>query len=286
VPRTNNPADSFNVDAWAVLDALPGGLAALDAAGIIRYTNAAWQKVLSQNGLASEEMSVGKNFLAGYEAIFHPRDEDRAAIAEGLRAALSGTSERFDLDYIYRDSGERRWFTTTIAPYLDNGVRCAIVRQQDVTHRKEAEEALRASEAERARLQEEIIRSQAAALAELSTPLIPLSDHALIMPLIGVMDSRRAQEVMNTLLHGIAASNARLVVLDITGVSVVDTHVAGALIRAAQAVRLLGARIILTGIRPEVAQAVVGLGVDLSIIETRASLQDGIASALRPGAAR
>jgi anti-anti-sigma regulatory factor len=69
-------------------------------------------------------------------------------------------------------------------------------------------------------------------------------------------------------------------------VSVVDTHVAGALIRAAQAVRLLGARIILTGIRPEVAQAVVGLGVDLSIIETRASLQDGIASALRPGAAR
>jgi PAS domain S-box-containing protein len=142
----------------------------------------------------------------------------------------------------------------------------------DLTERKRAAE-------EHARLQERIIQAQAATLAELSTPLIPISDHVVVMPLIGAIDSDRAQLVLETLLHGIERNHARVAILDITGVPLVDTQVAKSLITAAQAVRLLGARIVLTGIRPEVAQTLVGLGVDLGDIVTHSTLQSGIAYA-------
>jgi PAS domain S-box-containing protein len=144
----------------------------------------------------------------------------------------------------------------------------------DLTERKRAVE-------EHARLQERIIQAQAATLAELSTPLIPINDQVVVMPLIGAIDSDRAHLVLETLLHGIERSQARVAILDITGVPLVDTQVAKSLIVAAQAVRLLGARIVLTGIRPEVAQTLVGLGVDLGDIVTHSTLQSGIAYATK-----
>jgi rsbT co-antagonist protein RsbR len=134
-------------------------------------------------------------------------------------------------------------------------------------------------QAEHARLQEEMISIQATALAELSTPLIPISERVVVMPLIGSLDEQRAQRVLDTLLHGVSGSGAQIAILDITGVPVVDTQVANALIRAAQSVKLLGAQVVLTGIRPEVAQTLVGLGADLNDIITRSSLQSGIAFA-------
>jgi anti-anti-sigma factor len=137
------------------------------------------------------------------------------------------------------------------------------------------------AEAERAALHEQIIDAQRAALRELSTPLIPVSDDVVIMPLIGTIDTGRAQQVMETLLEGVAHYQASLAILDITGVSVVDTQVAQALVGAAQAVKLLGAQVVLTGIQPQIAQTLVHLGVDLSGIETRGSLQSGIVYALR-----
>jgi anti-anti-sigma factor len=129
-------------------------------------------------------------------------------------------------------------------------------------------------------LQQQIIDAQRDTLRELSTPLIPITDEVMIMPLIGTIDSGRAQMVMEALLEGVARHQARLVILDITGVAVVDTQVAQAFIQAAQAVRLLGAQVMLTGIQPQIAQTLVTLGVDLSDIITRGSLQAGIASAL------
>lgn len=137
-----------------------------------------------------------------------------------------------------------------------------------------------ALEIERERLQDEMFRMQELALRELSTPLLAVSDHAVVMPLVGAIDSRRAQQVIETLLEGITTHSANIAILDITGVTVVDTQVANALLRAAQAVRLLGARVVLTGIRPEIAQTLVGLGADLSEIVTRSSLQSGIAYAI------
>jgi rsbT co-antagonist protein RsbR len=162
-------------------------------------------------------------------------------------------------------------YTTQLIPLPNNHIATMLV---DVTERKRAEEALRQSIA-----LEETIQAQNAVLAELSTPLIPISDQIVAMPLIGSVDSRRAQQVIETLLLGISTSGAQIAILDITGVPVVDTQVADALIRAAQAVKLLGAQVVLTGIRPEVAQTLVGLGTDLGGIVTRSSLQSGIAYA-------
>ncbi len=132
---------------------------------------------------------------------------------------------------------------------------------------------------ERARqvlIQEEIIRAQEITLAELSTPLIPISEHVVVMPLVGMVDSRRAERVMEVLLLGVAEHQARIAIIDITGVSVIDAQVANALVLAAQAVRLLGSQVVLTGIQPHVAQTLVGLGVDLKALVTRSTLQSGI----------
>ncbi|MEZ4383348.1 MAG: PAS domain S-box protein [Nannocystaceae bacterium] len=143
----------------------------------------------------------------------------------------------------------------------------------DITETKRAQEA----ETER---QDAIIRAQAAAIEELSTPLIPITDEILVMPLIGAMDSVRAKLVIDSLLTGIGEAGGEYAILDITGIPVVDTAVAGVLIKAAKAVRLLGAEVILTGMRPEVAQTLVNIDVDLGGIITRGTLQGGITYAL------
>ncbi len=143
----------------------------------------------------------------------------------------------------------------------------------DITEHKQ-------SLAEQQRLQETIIQLQAATLAELSTPLIPITDKVVVLPLIGAVDTQRAQQILTTLLEGVAERRAQMVIIDITGVPTVDTQVANTLIHAAQAVRLLGASILLTGIRPEVAHTLVNLGVDLRGIQTAGTLQSGIAKTL------
>jgi anti-anti-sigma regulatory factor len=171
--------------------------------------------------------------------------------------------------------GEQHWLVTTKIPLRDhNGqIQWLVVRSRDITDRKHAAE-------ERQRLQEELIVAQAAALEELSTPLIPISDSVLVMPLIGRVDSRRASQILEALLVGVQEQQANLVIVDITGVNVVDTQVGQAIIQAARAVKLLGAQVMLTGIRPEVAQTLVALGIDLADIMTHSSLQRGIAYAL------
>ena len=132
------------------------------------------------------------------------------------------------------------------------------------------------AEDERARLQEEIINIQDAQLAELSTPLIPLTREIVVMPLVGAVDAKRARRVIETLLRGLAETHALVAIIDITGVKVVDKQVANTLLHAAQAARLLGTRFILTGIRAGVARSLVGLGIDLEAVKTRKTLQDGI----------
>lgn len=145
---------------------------------------------------------------------------------------------------------------------------------EDITERKQAEE-------EQELLQQQVIDAQQAAIRELSTPLIPLSEHVVLMPLIGNVDTQRAQLVMETLLEGIAQYQVDTAILDITGVMVVDTQVAHAIIQAAQAVKLLGAQVILTGIGPTMAQTLIHLGADLSSIKTSGRLQQAILDALK-----
>jgi rsbT co-antagonist protein RsbR len=148
----------------------------------------------------------------------------------------------------------------------------AIMR--DITFQMQAEQ-------ERARLQEEIIETQRKTLREVSIPLIPLTERAVLVPLIGSIDSDRAQQFLETLLEGIAHHQSDMAIVDITGVSVVDTQVAQALLQTAQAAQLLGARVMLTGVKPQIAQTMVHLEVDTHNILVKSSVQHGIAYALQ-----
>jgi PAS domain S-box-containing protein len=159
-------------------------------------------------------------------------------------------------------------------PDADGQIQALAAIVRDISEQQRAEQ-------ERIELQAQIIEAQQAALRELSTPLIPVSDDVVIMPLIGTVDSQRAQQVMEVLLEGVALHHATTVILDITGVQVVDTQVADAFIRTAQAVKLLGARVLITGIQPEMAQTLVQLGIDLSSIQTHGTLRSGIAAVLK-----
>jgi rsbT co-antagonist protein RsbR len=130
------------------------------------------------------------------------------------------------------------------------------------------------------RSREEIIRQQRADMMELSTPVIKVWDKILTLPIIGTLDSHRAQLMMEALLQRIVESGSTVAILDITGVRTMDTLVANHLIKTVTAARLMGARCILTGVSPAIAQTMVQLGIDLSQITTRAQMSDGIKLAL------
>jgi rsbT co-antagonist protein RsbR len=127
---------------------------------------------------------------------------------------------------------------------------------------------------------EEIIRRQGEEMLELSTPVIQLWDGILALPIIGTLDSARTQIVMEALLQQVVATRSPIAILDITGVPTVDTLTAQHLLKTVAATRLMGAECIISGIRPQIAQTIVHLGVELSGVITKASLSDAFRLAL------
>jgi rsbT co-antagonist protein RsbR len=127
---------------------------------------------------------------------------------------------------------------------------------------------------------DDIIKRQAQELLELSTPVVQLWDKILALPLIGTLDSERTQTVMENLLNSIVHSGAEIAIIDITGVPTVDTLVAQHLIKTVSAARLMGADCIISGIRPQIAQTIVHLGLQLDVI-SKATMADAFALALR-----
>jgi PAS domain S-box-containing protein len=252
----------------AVVDNAPDavGLAGLD--GVVFYANTAHQTI---SGYGRD--LIGMSFYTLYPEELH------ATVAAAGQKVLERGFWQGMLTWKHKDGHMIPIQVTLFLIHDEQGTPkgfTSIVR--DITEQQQAEN-------ERLILQEQVIAAQQAALRELSTPLIPIAENVVAMPLIGSLDSARAQQVIETLLSGVASAHATTAIVDITGVPVVDTQVANALLRAAQAVRLLGAHVILTGIRPEVAQTLVGLGLDLSGIVTRSTLQSGIAFALERTAA-
>ncbi|MBT2582927.1 RsbT co-antagonist protein RsbRA [Planococcus sp. ISL-109] len=127
---------------------------------------------------------------------------------------------------------------------------------------------------------ERTVSLQKIALQELSASLIPVFDKVSVMPLVGTIDTERAKLIIENLLDGVVRHRAEVVLLDITGVPVVDTMVAHHIIQAADAVRLVGAKCMLVGIRPEIAQTIVTLGINLNDFTTTSTLQRGVEQAL------
>ena len=127
---------------------------------------------------------------------------------------------------------------------------------------------------------EDVITRQSASLREVATPVITLWDSILLLPLIGVVDSVRAQQIAERLLESISEHEAAVTLIDVTGVPVMDTSVARHLLKTVAAAEMLGTQVILTGISPSTAQTIVKLGIDMSAVPTRASLKSGMALAL------
>jgi rsbT co-antagonist protein RsbR len=251
----------------AILEATTDFVVNADIHGRLLYMNQAGRRVM---GIGSSEgvshLGIGDLYLPASGAIVREQ-----AIAAAVRdGAWSG-----ELDFKGPGGSAVPVSQLLLAHRAPDGaVAFLSTIARDISDRKRAE-------AERLQLQEEIIRAQAATLAELSTPLIPINANMLVMPLIGTIDSRRTEQIMDTLLSGITQHGAHVAILDITGVSGVDAEVANAFIRAAKAVRLLGAQVVLTGIRPDVAQTLVQIGADLDGIVTRGNLQSGIAYGMK-----
>lgn len=133
---------------------------------------------------------------------------------------------------------------------------------------------------------EDLIKRQQQDLLELSTPVIKLWDGILAVPMIGTLDSSRTQVVMEALLQRIVDTGSQIAIIDITGVPTVDTLVAQHLLKTVSAIRLMGADCIISGIRPQIAQTIVHLGIDLQGIASKASLADALALALERGGFR
>lgn len=127
---------------------------------------------------------------------------------------------------------------------------------------------------------EDVIRRQTESLREVSTPVISLWDSILLLPLIGVVDSVRAQQISERLLEAIGSTEAEVTLIDVTGVPVMDTSVARHILKTVAAAEILGTRVVLTGISPSTAQTMVKLGIDMSGVPTRGSLKAGMALAL------
>jgi rsbT co-antagonist protein RsbR len=145
------------------------------------------------------------------------------------------------------------------------------------------EQLTQRAESER-ELFEELMRMQDNLIAELSTPLLPVADRVLVMPIIGSIDQVRAERILTVLLDGVTEQRARTVILDVSGIHRLHSLNANVLVRAARAVRLLGAELIISGITPEHARSLLDLGIDIAELKTCRELRAGIETAVRrPG---
>ena len=214
---------------------------------------------------------VTREELAGRTPLEFVAPEYREMLSHNMR---SGYDEPYEVVCLRKDGSSfpAEIYGKSIA-YQGNPARVAMIR--DLTERQRAEEARRTT-----LVQQEVIRAQEAILAELSTPLLPISDDVLVLPLIGAVNEQRARQVVETLVVAVQKNRARVAILDITGVPQGDVQIADALLRAARAARLVGAEVVLTGTRPEVAQSFVELGTSLEGIVTFGTLRRAVDYAL------
>ncbi|MDI3290607.1 PAS domain S-box protein [Polyangium sp. 15x6] len=235
----------------SVFASMADALVVVDAAGLVRTVNRATTELLGFNDRELVGKPVSTLFL---------EEHDPAQIL-----ALHGHEMQ-----CLTKSGAVIEASVSTSP-LKNGstIEGFVCVLRDITDRKRAEE-------ERMRL-EEAIRAKNDLIRTMSTPLIPITDEIVVMPLVGTLDQERADQVIESLLRGIAKAQPRVAILDITAVPVVDADVASTLVRAAHAARLLGVDVVLTGLRAEVAKTLVDMGLDLPGVRTCSTLKSGIA---------
>ncbi|WP_437633298.1 PAS domain S-box protein [Sorangium sp. So ce854] len=255
-------------DFQALVESAPDGVCLATQDGALFYANHAFRAMTGHGDAA-----VGKRLFDLYV-------DDQGQLAGIVQRCFEHGSWQGALDLAQHDGRTLPCQVSMVALAAQPGRPPAVATiARDMTPFHDAER-------ERLALQEQVIQAQQATLRELSTPLVPLAEGVVAVPLIGTLDRSRAQQAMEKLLDGIVQHQFHTAILDVTGVKDVDAESADALLRIARAARLLGAQLVLTGIGPDTAQTLVDLGVDLSGITTRSTLQSGIAHALAPRAGR
>ncbi len=239
--------------------------------GVIQYANRASHQIF---GYAYAENQDQREMIGLLVSQFLTPQTNRSLELQ-IPALLSGGSWQSETVGI-RKNGEKFDLLTVVFGIVDaTGAPLAVAAiSRDISAQKQLE-------AEQERLNREIVETQQRLIRDLSAPLIPITENILVLPMIGTIDSARAQQIMESLLQGVESYNAEVVIIDITGVPVLDTSVANHLIQMTSAAALLGAKTVLVGIVPSVAQTLVELGIDLSDIITRNNLQGGVEYALR-----
>jgi rsbT co-antagonist protein RsbR len=241
---------------------------------VIRIGNPAALKFL---GIEDEESHIGES-LFEFEQTWQDFDVNGNPVTMAdlpLAKAMQGIETRNAEYMVKRKDGSIGWEVVDGVPIYnkERQLIAGLIIFPDITERKQGE-------AERERLQQEIIETQQRAIAELSTPVIPIMDRIIVMPLVGSIDSMRARDITRSLLAGVSQHRAKVVILDVTGVGIMDTGIVNHLNKTIQAARLKGARTIVTGISDAVAEAIVDLGIDWSKITTLSDLQTGLITAL------
>ena len=231
----------------------------LDPDGTVR----SWSRGAKRLKQYSEEEVIGHHV-----SMFYAEEDVRAGLAEReLSSALRDT--RFETEgWRIRKDGSRFWANVVLSPIVDDtGVHVGFVKiGRDLSERRE---------------QEQLVQRQRDEILELSTPVIQVWDKVLVLPVIGTLDSLRASRLTESLLERISADQAEVVIIDISGVPAIDTDVAQHLLKTVEAARLMGAVSVLSGVRPETAQAIVHLGIELGSLRSRNSLRDALQLALR-----
>ena len=250
---------------------------AINSVGVHIYMNE-----MDENGVSrGQYISPYVETLTGYPqenftnwdfvlSLVHPNDR---AIAETQLYHLN-PGEANEAEYrLTRADGEEIWVRDSArSERKDDGIVTFGVIG-DITERKLAE-------AEREQMQQDIIQAQRHALREISTPIIPVMERIIVLPLVGSIDTERASNITRRMLAGIGEHRAKFVILDITGVPIVDNEVANYLNKAIHAARLKGAQVVLTGISNAVAETIPDLGLDWTGVETLRDLQTGLVYAL------
>lgn len=272
-PKASQPSGGIQTEgdyARSLLEASLDPLVTINPKGKVTDVNEAAVKI---TGISRKEL-IGSDFSNYFTEPDKAREGYQRVFADGFVTDYPLTIRHKDghlIEVLYNASVYRN---------AKGNVAGVFAAARDITMQKKTEAELAKTNAALQGQIEERRRAEIAIL-ELSTPVLQLREGLLILPIIGILDSQRARQLTEQLLNSIRNNRAKVAVVDITGVAAVDSKVANHLLQTAEAARLMGATVILTGLSVEVAQSLVSIGVDLSRLITVGDLQGGIVEADR-----